>query len=293
MKKIGFISAIMLFCLQANSVLAQDSTQQSSSTEMVFQGNSKTSAAQYQGGEEVMYKFIDDSLVYPKSAIDNNVSGRVILRLYISAEGDVKSIAVQQGLDDDCNNAAKECIRKMPKWIPAQQNGRNTAGFATVPVIFKTQQIVYEYEETEEETDYEIYNLFDKKWILVEIEGKEMPVKTPNTPYFRFTFDKKNKKKRVVEGNASCASLSGKYSWNQKNWKLKFNGLVYEKAKCKIGKKDKETKIIDSDFQSILKNCVEYRIENGQLILGKIANDRFKALAKFEYETVQEKGKKK
>ncbi|MDR0829399.1 MAG: TonB family protein [Prevotellaceae bacterium] len=287
MKKLIFILAIMAVAL-VNTVVAQDNAKK----DYVFQ-ESKSTTPQYPGGEAAMQQFIDDSLQYPQSAIDNNVSGRVMVGFVVDAEGIIKGITIQQGLDDDCNAAAKECIAKMPKWIPGQMNGRNTTSRVSVPVVFKTKQVVYEYEQTEEEADYEIYQLFEKKWVLVEIVGKEMPEKTPNTPYFHFTFDKKNKKKKVVEGNLSCAPFLGKYSWNEKNWKLRFTSTVPEKAKCKIGKKDKETKIIDSDFLSILKNCEQYRIENGQLVLGKIANDRFKPLARFEWEKVAEKGKKK
>ncbi|MDR2684569.1 MAG: TonB family protein [Prevotellaceae bacterium] len=286
MKRILIILAIMVSML-AKSVFAQENTPQDtkSSDNIVFQGN-KTSTPQYPGGEEEMQKFIDENMVFPQSAIDKNISGRVILRFFVDTEGNIKGITVQQGLDADCNNAAIECIKKMPKWLPAQQNGRSITSAVTVPVVFKTKQVVYEYAPSDEEIDYEQYNLANKKWTLVEISGKEIPENVPGMPYFTLTIEKKRK---ILGGNASCADFTGIYSWNEKNWTLKFNKIELAKKKCK----SKKIKVIDGDFISLLKSTTQYRVEDGKLTIGKIVRDRFTPIAVFEYEILKEKGKKK
>ncbi|MDR3326523.1 MAG: META domain-containing protein [Prevotellaceae bacterium] len=284
MRKSTFILGLMLMGCFFVRLSAQDSGQDNtdSKTGKVFSSGQVVSP-QYEGGEDAMYRFIDSVLVVPQSATDNNVSGRVIVRFFVGTGGEIKAPSVQQGLTPDCNNAALEVVKQMPKWIPAQQNGKNVTGFASVPVIFRTRQIVYEYEQTQAEADYEAYQLENKKWVLVEINGKPIPENVPEIPYFTISMDKK--KKRTLTGNASCADFIGKYQWNQKNWKLSFAKVEPTKKRCK----SKKVKVIDGEFLSVIKNTREYRIINNQLKIGKMERDRFVSLAVFDFELIKKK----
>jgi TonB family protein len=284
MKKSTFILGLMLMGCSFVQLSAQNSGQDSTSskTGKVFSASQVVSPL-YEGGDDAMYKFIDSALVVPQSAIDNNISGRVIVRFFVDTEGNIKAPSVQQGLTSDCNNAALEVVKQMPKWIPAQQNGKSVTGFASVPVIFRTKQIVYEYEQTQAEMDYEAYQLEGKKWVLVEINGKPIPENVPEIPYFTISMDKK--KKRTLTGNASCADFIGKYQWSQKNWRLSFAKIEPAKKRCK----SKKIKVIDGEFLSVLKNTKEYRIINNQLQIGKIERDRFTPLAVFDFELIKKR----
>jgi TonB family protein len=272
------------FLFVFSSVLLPVSAQEAATVEqkpqgMVFEGN-KTVLPKYPGGEEEMYKFIEDSLVYPESAQKDNVSGRVVLRFFVDTLGNAKNISVQQGLTPDCNYAAINVVKKMPLWEPATQNGKKITGFITVPVVFKTKQVVYEYEPSQEEIDYQETIILDKKWVLVELKGKELPENIVGLPHFSLTMKKKLK---VIEGNASCADFNGNFSLREQNYRLKFAKIVPKKKKCK-------GKNVDGELLSALKATTEYRIEKGLLTLGKISKDRFTPLAVFK---ADEKGKGK
>ena len=248
-----------------------------------FQSNDIT-PPKYIGGDEEMFAFLDSVLVVPQSALEDNVSGRVIVRFFVDKDGNIKSPSVQQGLTPDCNRAAIEAVKKMTRWEPATQNGKSVTGFASVPVSFKTKQVVYEYEPTEAELTYDTYVLPDKKWVLVKIGDKNCPDNLPNTPYFIMTTDKK--KKRIVEGNASCGDFTARWNWNMKNYRLTFSKVELKKKKCK----GKDTKVIDGDVINVLKKTKVFRIaKDGSLMVGYKEKNRFIPLATFQSEPLKKK----
>jgi len=278
---------LFAFTLVTLAVYAQE-TKKTSDKDLVFSGN-QTTTPLYPGGEEAMNQFIEENLIYPESALKDNISGRVEVRFQVDADGMLKNVHTLSGLTPDCNLAAMEVVKKMPAWIPAMRSGRKTEAFVTVPVVFKTRQITYDYETSDVEMDYEPYQLEGKKWSLVEIPGKELPKNLANVPYV--TFVQNEKRQKILTGNASCVDFSGKYSWKQEKYTLTFNI-----PKDKIGKqkcKSKKVKVIDNEFFSILKQAKEYRIKDRKLVIGKMVKENFTPLAVFEYEFIKEKGKKK
>lgn len=277
---LGFIllGAVVSLC-----AYSQNDTVKNSNNSSIFNPSDIT-PPQYVGGEEAMFAFLDSVLVVPQSAIDNNVSGRVIVHFFVDKEGNIKGPSVQQGLTPECNDAAIEAVKKMPLWIPAQQNGKSVNGFASVPISFKTKQLKYDYKPSSEELTYEQYVLTDKKWKLIQLESKDIPESVPHQPYFIITVDKK--KRRVLEGNASCADFAARYNWNMKNWKLTFSKIEVSKKKCK----GKKVKVIDGDVLSAFKNTKEYRItKEGYLQIGREEKNRFVPLATFESEPLKKK----
>ena len=285
-----FKQSVVLFAFSLFSVAtyAQENTTppKTSDRDLVFSGGQATTPL-YPGGEEAMNKFIEDNLIYPEAALKDNISGRVLVKFLVDTAGIPTSVHIQQGLTPECNLAAMDVIKKMPAWLPAMRSNRKTTGFVTVPVVFKTKQVVYEYTENDSEMDYEPYRLEGKKWYLVEIPNKDLPDNLANVPYFTLTQNEKRRK--ILNGNESCADFTGLYSWNQKNWSLKFTVKEVAKKKCK----SKKVKVISGEFLSILKQSNLYRIKDGQLQIGKLVKENFTPLAIFEYEILQEKGKKK
>jgi TonB family protein len=288
MKKLVFLFVLIMLSYSAVIFAQEPENQDSTANNKASFGYGQVVPPKFPTGEAAMYRFLDSVLVVPQSAIDNNESGRVIIRFFVDTEGNIKAPSVQQGLTPDCNMAALEAIKQMPKWIPAKQNNRNVTGFASVPVSFKTKQVTYDYIPSQEELDYEPYVLEEKKWILEEINGEPVPDNVPEVPYFILTKDKKNKK--IVEGNASCADFTAKYQWTQKRFRLSFNTKKMEMKKKKC--KSKKVKVIDGDFIEVLKDTKEYRIKGSKLLLGKIERDRFVPMATFRYEIIAQKKKK-
>ena len=82
------------------------------------------------------YETLDENLVYPDRAQEQNVEGRVLLRFMVTKEGRAKSIEVIQGIGYGCDQAAKTAIKKSP-FTPAKKNGEPVKTITTGPIIFQ------------------------------------------------------------------------------------------------------------------------------------------------------------
>lgn len=90
--------------------------------------------ADFPGGISGWTRFLERNLTYPQSAIDNEIQGVVKLQFIIDRDGSISNI---EALNDPGYGLAEEAIRiikKSPKWIPAEQNGRK--------VIYRTIQSI-------------------------------------------------------------------------------------------------------------------------------------------------------
>lgn len=80
--------------------------------------------------------YIDENLVYPDLAIENNIEGSVLLSLKLAANGQVTDIEVAQSLGYGCDEAALELVKNMPNWTPASSYGRSSPARIVLKVNF-------------------------------------------------------------------------------------------------------------------------------------------------------------
>lgn len=90
----------------------------------------------YQGGESAMMKFIQDNVKYPVKAVENGVSGRVVVRFVVDKDGSISDVVINKGLSKECDAEAMRVIKAMPKWIPGKNKGENVAVYYNLPIIF-------------------------------------------------------------------------------------------------------------------------------------------------------------
>lgn len=96
-------------------------------------------SAEFPGGLAEAKKFIQRNLIYPESALDENIEGKCYVKFMVSDEGVISNITVQKGVPN-CNDCDKEAIRlvkSMPKWKPAKINGKAVNSYFVLPVPFK------------------------------------------------------------------------------------------------------------------------------------------------------------
>ena len=101
--------------------------------------NTAEKMPEYPGGINGLMAFIASNLRYPKTAIENNIEGRVVVRFIVNETGDVTNIEVIKSLDPSCDNEAIRIVKMMPKWIPAVDKGKNIAVYFTLPIKYKLQ----------------------------------------------------------------------------------------------------------------------------------------------------------
>ena len=93
--------------------------------------------AGFPGGQAKLMEFLRKELVYPQIAIDNNVQGRVIVQFVVNKDGSIQDVKVARGVDPVLDEEAIRVVKKMPKWIPAEQRGKTVRSRFQLPVMFK------------------------------------------------------------------------------------------------------------------------------------------------------------
>ncbi|NTW26176.1 MAG: TonB family protein, partial [Lentimicrobium sp.] len=94
------------------------------------------SMPEFPGGEEALNKFLKSNLKMPEEAMKNNVSGIVIIRFVVNADGTISDIVVLQSLGFGCDAEAIRVIKAMPAWIPGKQRGKSVKTKVSLPVHF-------------------------------------------------------------------------------------------------------------------------------------------------------------
>lgn len=94
--------------------------------------------AEFKGGTNAMHQFISKNLIYPKSAIDKNIGGKVYASLLIEIDGTISEIKIVRGINDcpECNEEVKRMIGLMPKWTPAKAKGKAVRSLKNFPISF-------------------------------------------------------------------------------------------------------------------------------------------------------------
>lgn len=90
----------------------------------------------YPGGSGAIMKVIQKNLQYPTAALENKISGMVIVRFVIDKEGNVIKPEVTKKVDPLLDNEALRVIGRMGKWVPAVQGGKKVAAYMTLPINF-------------------------------------------------------------------------------------------------------------------------------------------------------------
>jgi TonB family protein len=94
--------------------------------------------AEFPGGYPAMMAWIQKNLVFPETAIENNVQGKCFLRFVVSINGSISSVTVTKGVPDcpECDKAAIKAIRSMPNWKAGKLNGRSVSSYSSIPINF-------------------------------------------------------------------------------------------------------------------------------------------------------------
>ena len=93
--------------------------------------------AEFPGGLDSMYAYIQKNLVYPEKAKAEGIEGRVFVQFVIEKDGSISNILVKRAIGGGCEEAAVEIIKNMPKWKPGKQRGKPVRFQFTLPIKFE------------------------------------------------------------------------------------------------------------------------------------------------------------
>ena len=131
MKKLALILATLL--MAASYATAQEDNDNDEFICGTFIGKSP----EFPGGTDSLYKFLESNLTYPEDAKKDSIQGRVICRFTIDTDGSVTDIQVLRSVHPSLDTEAVRVISAMPKWVPAEIDGKKIKRKETFPIVFK------------------------------------------------------------------------------------------------------------------------------------------------------------
>lgn len=94
---------------------------------------------EFPGGLGQLSKFLRDNLQYPEIAAENEVSGRVNVEFIVCEDGTLCNEKIVRGLGFGCDQEVIRVLKKMPKWTPAEKDGKKVKTRFILPVTFALQ----------------------------------------------------------------------------------------------------------------------------------------------------------
>ena len=93
---------------------------------------------QFPGGNENLYKFLRDNIVYPNDELQKNITGKVYVKFAITENGDVEDAKIMRGIESapEFGEEVLRVINKMPKWKPGKMSGIPIKFYYNLPIEF-------------------------------------------------------------------------------------------------------------------------------------------------------------
>jgi len=91
----------------------------------------------FPGGEAGLMDFIYSNLRYPIQAKREHIESSVICTFIIDINGNVTDVEIMQAAHPVLNTEAVRLIKSLPKWKPAQHNGKPIRVKYLLPIVFR------------------------------------------------------------------------------------------------------------------------------------------------------------
>jgi TonB family protein len=130
------VKCIFLLVLLSNLNIGQLFAQIDTNKSIKNALNKVEKEAEYLGGEEALFNYLSKNIIYPKQAVKNEITGRVILEFVICEDGTVCNIKTVRSPDASLSAEAMRVVALMPKWTPAIQDNKKVACTFSLPITF-------------------------------------------------------------------------------------------------------------------------------------------------------------
>lgn len=104
---------------------------------MVYDSWKVEKSPKFVGGDEALYKWIQDNIKYPKELKDIGIEGMVGVQFVVDKDGKVKNIEINRSLDPALDKFVLNKISEMPAWEPGFKDGKYVAVKFALPIKFK------------------------------------------------------------------------------------------------------------------------------------------------------------
>lgn len=95
-------------------------------------------APEYVGGQEALFKFLSNNLVYPEEAKNKGVEGTSYIAFTVNTDGSISDIHLARNNEEpSLDEEALAVIETMPDWQPAMKDGHPVAVEIKLPIMYR------------------------------------------------------------------------------------------------------------------------------------------------------------
>ncbi len=88
-------------------------------------------------GASGLMRWLGANIIYPQTSIEQNEQGKVFISFVVEKDGSITNVKVIRGVSKDLDKEAQRIIEIMPKWVPAEMNGKPVRSMYRLPVQFR------------------------------------------------------------------------------------------------------------------------------------------------------------
>ena len=103
----------------------------------VYQLQSLDVEPEYPGGVNGLMSFISQNLVYPESAVERSIQGRVVIKFVVTKDGKVANAEVVKSVDPALDAEALRVVGLIKGFTPGVFDGKKVDVWYTLPLNFK------------------------------------------------------------------------------------------------------------------------------------------------------------
>lgn len=107
-------------------------------------------------------EYISNNLVYPVKAKENFISGKVVIKFIVLADGSIDSSHIIKSVSNELDSEALRVINSMPPWQPGEQDGQKVDVYFSLPVDFLYPDTIFTYVENMPDPRYSISQFISK-----------------------------------------------------------------------------------------------------------------------------------
>ena len=134
MKKI-FIIIAFVFAWATRAFAQMDMVSSQPENDTIYLSSEQL--PEFPGGQQAMFQYIADNVVYPESARINGIQGRTICQFVVNKSGSLSDIKILKSSgNNELDEEAVNVIASMPKWIPGRSAGEIVRVKYSVPITF-------------------------------------------------------------------------------------------------------------------------------------------------------------
>lgn len=93
--------------------------------------------AMFIGGIPAFKKYLKENTVYPKSAKEDSISGKVYVRFIVEKDGSISAVEILRGVNEALDAEAMRVVGEMPNWTPAESEGKRVRSYVIIPINFE------------------------------------------------------------------------------------------------------------------------------------------------------------